>query len=249
MPGARPDMTKNGIGVTTLSNSRKVRIEWGDCDPAGIIFYPRYFEIFDASTAALFERALGMTKFKQLKHFDFAGFPLVRTRAKFIRPTRFGDDVTVETTITFGRSSFEVAHRLIAQRRTVRRMLGEARLGGARSRNRRHQIAAGAARTVLAKFALDHSDSRAAIFFSSICREALAVARADDAVEVALVPARAARQIGQRLLAGRRHVEPIGAPVAVDALALDQSAPHQIFDHRRQARLVAAVGVATTRSG
>ena len=45
-----------------FTNSRTVRIEWGDCDPAGIIFYPRYFEIFDASTAALFERALGITK-------------------------------------------------------------------------------------------------------------------------------------------------------------------------------------------
>ena len=27
-----------------LTNIRTVRIEWGDCDPAGIIFYPRYFE-------------------------------------------------------------------------------------------------------------------------------------------------------------------------------------------------------------
>src|ERR1017187_5514616 len=44
--------------VTALRNTRKVRIEWGDCDPAGIVFYPRYFEIFDASTSALFERAL-----------------------------------------------------------------------------------------------------------------------------------------------------------------------------------------------
>jgi 4-hydroxybenzoyl-CoA thioesterase len=33
-------------------NVRIVRIQWGDCDPAGIIFNPRYFEIFDASTAA-----------------------------------------------------------------------------------------------------------------------------------------------------------------------------------------------------
>jgi 4-hydroxybenzoyl-CoA thioesterase len=98
--------------MTMLSNSRKVRIEWGDCDPAGIIFYPRYFEIFDASTAALFERALGLTKFQQLKSFDFAGYPLARTRAKFIRPTRFGDDVTVDTNITFGRSSFEIEHHL-----------------------------------------------------------------------------------------------------------------------------------------
>jgi 4-hydroxybenzoyl-CoA thioesterase len=95
-----------------FSNSRTVRIEWGDCDPAGIIFYPRYFEIFDASTAALFERALGMTKFEMLKALPFAGFPLVHTQAKFLKPTRFGDDVVVETSVSFGRSSFEIAHRL-----------------------------------------------------------------------------------------------------------------------------------------
>ena len=98
--------------MTTFSNSRKVRIEWGDCDPAGIIFYPRYFEIFDASTAALFERALGMTKLKQLKAFNFAGYPLARTRAQFVKPTRFGDDVVVDSKVTFSRASFEIEHRL-----------------------------------------------------------------------------------------------------------------------------------------
>jgi 4-hydroxybenzoyl-CoA thioesterase len=95
-----------------FTNTRIVRIEWGDCDPAGIIFYPRYFEIFDASTAALFERALGMTKFAMFKALPFAGFPLVRTHAKFLRPTRFGDDVTVVSSVTFKRSSFEVGHKL-----------------------------------------------------------------------------------------------------------------------------------------
>ena len=76
---------------TALRNSRRVRIEWSYCDPAGIVFYPRYFEIFDASTAALIERALGLTMFQSLKTFDFAGYPLARTRARFIRPTRYGD--------------------------------------------------------------------------------------------------------------------------------------------------------------
>ena len=102
-----------GVGhVATLHNSRQVRITWGDCDPAGIVFYPRYFAIFDASTAALFERALGVTKYRQLRDYDFAGYPLVRTRARFLRPTRYGDDVVVDTTINFGRSSFEIEHRL-----------------------------------------------------------------------------------------------------------------------------------------
>ena len=94
------------------TNIRTVRIEWGDCDPAGIIFYPRYFEIFDASTARLFEARLGFTKHEMFKRLPFAGWPLVRTQARFLKPTRFGDDVTVESTITFGRSSFDVSHKL-----------------------------------------------------------------------------------------------------------------------------------------
>jgi len=95
-----------------ITNTRTVRIEWGDCDPAGIIFYPRYFEIFDASTAALFERALGITKFQMFKTLEFAGWPLARTQARFLKPTRFGDDVTVETSVKFGRSSFDIGHKL-----------------------------------------------------------------------------------------------------------------------------------------
>jgi len=98
--------------ATVLRNARKLRIEWGDCDPAGIVFYPRYFEIFDASTSALFERVLGMTKLQLLKTFNFAGYPLARTRARFVRPTRYGDDVTVDTVVNFGHSSFDIEHRL-----------------------------------------------------------------------------------------------------------------------------------------
>ena len=45
-----------------LSNTRIIRVQWGDCDPAGIVYYPRYFEWFDACTILLFEKATGMTK-------------------------------------------------------------------------------------------------------------------------------------------------------------------------------------------
>ena len=97
-----------------LVNSRVVRIEWGDCDPAGIVYYPRYFAFFDASTSALLERALGMTKHHYLKAYDFAGHPLVNARSRFLIPTRFGDDVTIETRATdLRRSSFDVHHPLL----------------------------------------------------------------------------------------------------------------------------------------
>ena len=96
-----------------LTNTRNVRVEWCDCDPAGIIFYPRYFAMFDTSTTVLIERALGMSKFEYLKAYAFAGHLLVDARARFRQPTRFGDEVAIETRlVACGRSSFKLEHRL-----------------------------------------------------------------------------------------------------------------------------------------
>src|SRR5687767_12645450 len=100
---------------TMLTTKKDIQIEWGDCDPAGIVFYPRYFAWFDACTAGHFAHA-GLPKFQMLKTYDIVGFPMVDTRAKFILPSKFGDDVAVETRITeFRRSSFDVEHRLMKE--------------------------------------------------------------------------------------------------------------------------------------
>ncbi len=97
-----------------LTASRDVDIEFGDCDPAGIVFYPNYFRFFDAATAGLLSRALGSRKIEWTARFGIVGIPMVDTGAKFLRPSRFGDRVRIETTVTaIGRSSFEVAHRLL----------------------------------------------------------------------------------------------------------------------------------------
>jgi 4-hydroxybenzoyl-CoA thioesterase len=96
-----------------LRNIRTIRIEWCDCDPAGIIFYPRYFEIFDTCTTALFERVLGMNKIDYLKAFDFAGHPVVETRARFRQPTRFGDEIAIETKLAeCGQTELKLEHRI-----------------------------------------------------------------------------------------------------------------------------------------
>ena len=98
-----------------LTTKKDIQIEWGDCDPAGIVFYPRYFAWFDACTAGHFANA-GLPKFQMLKTYDIVGFPMVDTRAKFILPSKFGDVVTIETCITeFRRSSFDVEHRLFKE--------------------------------------------------------------------------------------------------------------------------------------
>jgi len=104
----------------SLIHRRPVTIEWGDCDPAGIVFYPRYFAMFDAATAALFQAALGMPKIAWTKHFGMLGIPMVDTRGKFHLPAAYGDEVVIESRVTaFRRSSFDVAHRLLRQDGTL----------------------------------------------------------------------------------------------------------------------------------
>ncbi len=96
-----------------LTNVRNTRIEWSDCDPQGVVFFPRYFEIFDACTTVLLERALGMRMSEYFKAFDFFAHPVVEARARFRMPTRFGDEVAIDTAlVACGRSSFKIEHRL-----------------------------------------------------------------------------------------------------------------------------------------
>ena len=96
-----------------FTHRRTVRIEWGDCDPAGIVFYPRYFAMFDHSTVLLIEAALGKSKHELYECYTFNGYPMVETRARFLSPTRYCDDVVIETSVTeVRRSSFHLVHRL-----------------------------------------------------------------------------------------------------------------------------------------
>ena len=95
------------------SNSRILRIEWGDCDPAGIVYYPRYFEIFDNGTTYLMESITGQLKRDFLSDRHLLGWPMVDTRASFAQSLRYGDDVILESQfVEIGRSSFKVHHRL-----------------------------------------------------------------------------------------------------------------------------------------
>jgi 4-hydroxybenzoyl-CoA thioesterase len=95
-----------------LSNTLDRRIEWGDCDPAGIVFNPRYFAFFDHGSAMLIEAA-GWTKPVLIQTFGIVGIPLVDTRAKFLAPCAFGDDVKITSTfVEVRRSSFDIRHEL-----------------------------------------------------------------------------------------------------------------------------------------
>src|ERR1700742_5143596 len=93
-------------------NRRDVQIQWGDCDPANIVYYPRYFAMFDDSTSIMFEAA-GFSKQAIGHKYGLVGIPMVHTRAKFYNPSTHGDWLPIETrNESVKRSSFEVTHKV-----------------------------------------------------------------------------------------------------------------------------------------
>ena len=99
--------------MASFVNHRTWTVEWGQCDPAGVVFNSRFFEVFDQSTWLLFEAALGVKPHEFARAFDIIGIPLVDARANFLKPARFGDVVEIASQVAeFRRSSFEIEHRL-----------------------------------------------------------------------------------------------------------------------------------------
>jgi 4-hydroxybenzoyl-CoA thioesterase len=96
-----------------LVSRMPLTIEWGHCDPAGIVFNSRFFELFDLGTWVLFEKGLGIGRAKVFSTFDIIGYPIVDARATFHRPVKFGDVVELSSMIReFRRSSFDVEHTI-----------------------------------------------------------------------------------------------------------------------------------------
>jgi 4-hydroxybenzoyl-CoA thioesterase len=99
--------------VASVLHRRQFTIEWGDCDPAGIVFNSNFFVFFDQSTWAMFEKVLGVNRADLGKTYDLVGFPLVDVRSRFLKPAKFGELVEIESEVSeFRRSSFDVQHRL-----------------------------------------------------------------------------------------------------------------------------------------
>ena len=96
-----------------IVNRRVLRIEWGQCDPAGIVFYPQYLIMFDVSTGHLFERT-GLSASEMRGKYGIVGMPLVEQGARFLLPCRFDDEIAIDSAVeTWGRTSFTVRHRIL----------------------------------------------------------------------------------------------------------------------------------------
>lgn len=80
-------------------------VRFQHCDPAGIVFYPRYYEMFHQVIEDWFANALNKSH-PELINNDI-GIPLVHAKCDFLSSSHIGDIVTFNLILKeIGRSSF-----------------------------------------------------------------------------------------------------------------------------------------------
>jgi len=93
-------------------NMIDIKVRWSEADPAGIAFYPRFFEWFDMATEALFA-SLELPWPVLFPRYRVVGVPIVDVGARFVSPVRYGDTVTVRASISEVREkTFRIDHEV-----------------------------------------------------------------------------------------------------------------------------------------
>ena len=87
----------------TFSMVRKIR--FGHTDPAGIVYYPNYFDMFNGTVEDFFEECVGAS-FQQMLREHGVVTPLRHVDCEFPAPSRIGDRLRLDLTlVALGRSS------------------------------------------------------------------------------------------------------------------------------------------------
>jgi 4-hydroxybenzoyl-CoA thioesterase len=97
------------------SNIHHVMVQFGDCDPAGIVFFPNFSRWMDQSSLAFF-MACGIPPWRELvKTRGIIGTPLLEIHTRFLKPATYGEQIEVHTTVE------EWAVKTFRHRHVVRR--------------------------------------------------------------------------------------------------------------------------------
>lgn len=93
-----------------LSYVHPVRIGFGDCDPAGIVYYPNFFRWFDDAVHAMFF-SIGESHDRSREQ-DLIVWPLADAGASFRAPARYNECIEIHSRVeSFTAKTFRIAHR------------------------------------------------------------------------------------------------------------------------------------------
>jgi 4-hydroxybenzoyl-CoA thioesterase len=90
-----------------------VRVEFGDCDPAGIVWFPNFFRWIDAASRDFFAQC-GVPRWEETaRTIGVIGTPLVDTHSRFLKTASYGDTLQIHTGVKEWRDkSFVQTYRI-----------------------------------------------------------------------------------------------------------------------------------------
>lgn len=90
-----------------------VQILWGDCDPAGIVFFPNFSKWMDAASLNFF-MSCGVPAWRELERTRrIVGTPLLEIHTRFLRHATYGETLTISTSIKEWREKVFVQSHLV----------------------------------------------------------------------------------------------------------------------------------------
>jgi 4-hydroxybenzoyl-CoA thioesterase len=91
--------------------STRIKVRFGDADPAGLVYYPVIFHYFHIALEEFFGARCGIS-YDRLIAEERLGFPTVKSEAEFFAPLVYGDEVDLEVFVSrVGRSSAVFEYR------------------------------------------------------------------------------------------------------------------------------------------
>lgn len=95
-----------------MAGTTQVTVRWRDADPAGIAFYPRFFEWYDLGTETLFE-SHGLSWPATFERYGIVGVPIVESGSTFLSPVRHGEVLTIRSSVAWVKDkTFRMEHEI-----------------------------------------------------------------------------------------------------------------------------------------
>lgn len=87
------------------------KVRFGDVDPAGIVYFPKIFDLIHEAFEDLWDTHVGK-RYYHLVGEEELGFPLIKSDVRFLAPMRFGDRPLVRiSAFHVGRTSLGLRYR------------------------------------------------------------------------------------------------------------------------------------------
>ena len=83
----------------------KVNVEFGDCDPAKIVWFPNYFKWLDAASRNFFVKCGVPSWTETEKTMGVLGTPLVDIHTKFVKTASYGDQLDIHVRVNEWRNT------------------------------------------------------------------------------------------------------------------------------------------------